>query len=95
MYHLPNFKCCSDPGLMIKLGQVTTVDKHDLLNTFQELWKDVMKLESDNELELESWIIPASVQVVYFYHWRFFKEARKYFECIKRDRLKGLNITRV
>ena len=62
MDHVPNFKCCFDPALEIKLGQVTKVDTDDLKNTLEEL----MMLESDdNEHDQdESWIIPAQVQVL-------------------------------
>ena len=62
MDHVPNFKCCFDPALKIKLGQVTKVDADDLKNTLEEL----MILEGDdNEHDQdESWIIPSQVQVL-------------------------------
>ena len=62
MDHVPNFKCCFDPALEIKLGQLTKVDADDLKNILDEL----MMLESDdNEHDQdESWIIPAKVQVL-------------------------------
>ena len=65
MDHVPPSLCCYDPALMIKLGQVTTVDTAELLQTFQELWKDALNLESDNNevIDDQSWIIPAPVQV--------------------------------
>merc|ERR1711976_50526 len=50
-----------DPALTIKLGQVTRVDTVELLQTFQELW-DELNLESDNDKEDLTWIIPAPVQ---------------------------------
>ena len=54
-----------DPALTIKLGQVTRVDTVELLQTFQELW-DELNLESDNDKEDLTWIIPAPVQVLLF-----------------------------
>ena len=65
MDYVPPGLCCYDPALMIKLGQVTTVDTAELLQTFQELWKDALNLESDNNEVIDdlSWIIPAPVQV--------------------------------
>ena len=65
MDHVPPSLCCYDPALTIKLGQVTTVDTAELLQTFQELCKDALNLESDNNevIDDQSWIIPAPVQV--------------------------------
>ena len=65
MDYVPPGLCCYDPALMIKLGQVTTVDTAELLQTFQELW-DELNLESDNDKEDLTWIIPAPVQVLLF-----------------------------